>query len=96
METTKSEIEKVLLAIPLETYGVKALGLFGSYARAQNTRNSDIDILVDFNKETFDNYSALSAYLKKKLKKKIDLVCFDAIKQNRKKYIMQDVQWVRK
>ncbi|GGC21798.1 nucleotidyltransferase [Parapedobacter defluvii] len=44
----------------LSEYGVKNVGLFGSYARERQTDKSDIDILLDFDneKETFDNYMA--------------------------------------
>jgi len=40
---------------PLSTYGVTQLGLFGSTVRGENTRGSDIDILLDFasDKETY-------------------------------------------
>lgn len=43
---------------PLSTYGVTQLGLFGSTVRGENTRGSDIDILLDFasDKETYQNF----------------------------------------
>jgi predicted nucleotidyltransferase len=42
-------------------FGVKDIGLFGSYVRNEQTPKSDIDILVDFlpEKESFDNYMAI-------------------------------------
>ena len=41
--------------------GVREIGLFGSYIRNEQTSNSDIDILVDFEpeQENFDNYMAV-------------------------------------
>ena len=41
--------------------GIKEIGLFGSYARGEQSESSDIDILIDFepDKENFDNYMAL-------------------------------------
>lgn len=44
----------------LAKFGVKNIGLFGSYAREKQNDESDIDILLDFDgeKETFDNYMA--------------------------------------
>jgi uncharacterized protein len=33
-----------------EKYGVNELALFGSYSRDEQTQESDIDIMVDFNK----------------------------------------------
>ncbi|MFP5470933.1 MAG: nucleotidyltransferase family protein [Bacteroidia bacterium] len=42
-------------------FGIKQIGLFGSYARNEQTEQSDIDILIDFEpeKENFDNYMAV-------------------------------------
>jgi predicted nucleotidyltransferase len=42
-------------------YGIKSIGLFGSYVRDEQSENSDIDILIDFEpeKENFDNYMAV-------------------------------------
>ena len=44
--------------MPLMTLGVSRLGLFGSTVREENTSNSDIDILIDFNvgQETYHNF----------------------------------------
>jgi predicted nucleotidyltransferase len=41
--------------------GIRSIGLFGSYARDEQSENSDIDILIDFEpeKENFDNYMAV-------------------------------------
>jgi len=41
-----------------EKLGVINIGLFGSYLRAEQSKDSDIDILLDFepSKENFDNY----------------------------------------
>ena len=42
--------------------GVKDIGLFGSFVRAEQSEKSDIDILIDFNTlsdENFDNFMAI-------------------------------------
>ncbi len=41
------EIESTLVSI-LGKYGVRKIGLFGSYARGEQRRDSDMDVLVDF------------------------------------------------
>ena len=40
--------------------GISNIGLFGSYVRGEQSRDSDIDILIDFQpeKENYDNYMA--------------------------------------
>ena len=40
----------------LQQYGVKKIGLFGSYAKRKDHKKSDIDILVTFDHPTFDTY----------------------------------------
>ena len=53
-------------------FGVKKIALFGSYARDENQKDSDIDILVDM-KPSFDIFFDLKYYLENNLKKKVDL-----------------------
>lgn len=58
----------------LKKNGVLRIGIFGSVQKGKNKKGSDVDILVKFEKETFDNYAALIILLEKVLKRKIDLV----------------------
>lgn len=44
-------------------YNVKRIGIFGSYAKGQQNTESDIDVLVELKKPTFDNFMELSFYL---------------------------------
>ena len=55
---SKSEIEQTLLKHQdvLNEYSVKWLELFGSYVKGAAHENSDIDLLVEFKKLSFDNY----------------------------------------
>ena len=45
----------------LTNYGVKRIGIFGSYSKNTQGKDSDIDILIDFysEQETFDNLMAI-------------------------------------
>jgi len=49
-----------------ERFKVKNIGIFGSFARGEQTLKSDIDILVEFDKEgkTFRNYMELNISLR--------------------------------
>jgi uncharacterized protein len=58
----------------IKKYDVKKIGLFGSYVKNKQHEKSDIDIIVTFEKETFDNYMDLLFLLEKLFKRKIDLV----------------------
>lgn len=57
-------------------YGVKQLGLFGSFVRDEATIESGVDFLVGFEdgKKNYDNYIELAFYLENLLNRKIELV----------------------
>ncbi|MEA1920032.1 MAG: nucleotidyltransferase domain-containing protein [Campylobacterota bacterium] len=57
-----------------KTYEVDKIGLFGSYAKDMQTKDSDIDIYVEFKHKTFDNLTGLWNYLEAIYHKKIDLL----------------------
>ncbi|HKZ94507.1 MAG TPA: nucleotidyltransferase family protein [Candidatus Bathyarchaeia archaeon] len=79
----------------IQKYGVKKIGLFGSFTRNEQKEQSDVDIIVEFKKgmKTFDNYMELKFYLEKQLKCKVDLVILDALKPQIKPYIMREVEY---
>ncbi len=79
----------------IKKYGVKRIGLFGSYTRNEQKPTSDIDILVEFEKGkiTFDNYMDLKFFLEDLFKCKVDLVMHDAIKPDLKPYILGSVKY---
>jgi predicted nucleotidyltransferase len=61
----------------IKSFGVKKLGLFGSFASETNIKNdSDVDFLVDFEtgKKSFDNFMGLSFFLHELINRKIELV----------------------
>lgn len=61
--TTKETILGKLKSYKIEfsKYGIRDIGLFGSYSRNEQSGKSDIDLLIDFepDKENFDNYMAV-------------------------------------
>ncbi len=79
----------------IKKYGVKRIGLFGSYVRTEQKPTSDIDILVEFEKGkvTFDNYMDLKFFLEDLFKCKVDLVMNEAIKPDLRPYILRSVKY---
>jgi len=79
----------------LRTYGVKKIGLFGSFARYSEDAKSDIDILVEFDRgaKTFDNYMDLKFFLEKLFDRKVDLVIKDALKARLKSRVISEVKY---
>ena len=78
----------------LEKFGVKKIGLFGSFVRGEQKKKSDIDFLVEFKIATFDNYMGLHSDLAKKFRQKVDLVSIKALKKRIKPYILKEVIWL--
>ncbi len=78
----------------LRKYGVKRIGLFGSYVRGTATAASDIDFLVELERLTFDDYMGLAVFLEDLFKKDIDLVTPTSIKPGYKPYIEKEVEYV--
>jgi len=68
---------------------VKA-GIFGSYARGEQTKSSDIDILVKPPKGIGFGFVGIQLELESKLKKKIDLLSYKAINPLMKKKILKE------
>ena len=74
---TKNDILEVLVQEKKylqDTYEIDKIGLFGSYAKDEATKDSDIDIYVEFKNKTFKNIAGLWVYLENLYNKKIDLL----------------------
>jgi hypothetical protein len=79
-----------------ERFGVKEIGIFGSYVRQEQEESSDIDILVEFKDgcRTFDNYMDLKFYMEELLEIRVDLVSKDALKSRLRPYILEEVVYL--
>ena len=60
-------------------YGIGRIGLFGSYAKGEQTENSDIDLVAEFKKPIGLKFIELTDYLEKILGKKIDILTPEGI-----------------
>ena len=76
-----------------KNYKVNRIGLFGSYARNENTEDSDIDIIVDM-PSSFDSFFELKEYLENGLKAKIDLGLEDTLRQLIREKIRNEIIYV--
>jgi len=78
----------------LSSFGVIKVGLFGSYARNEQSNQSDIDILIEFEsqKETFDNYMAVYDTFEAMFKnEKLDIVTTNALSPYIGPHILKEV-----
>jgi hypothetical protein len=80
----------------VEKFGVMEIAIFGSYARGEQMKDSDVDLIVDFKEgwKTFDNYMDLKFYLEELFGKKVDLVIKSAINPRIKPFIIEEAIYV--
>lgn len=74
----------------IKSFGVRSLGLFGSFAHGNDTENSDLDLVVELHTKTFDAYMDLKLFLESLFGRKVDLVLADAIKPRLRGPILED------
>ncbi len=80
----KEEIEK--------RYKAEIIGVFGSFARGEQKETSDVDILVDFQKDaTLIDFTGLSIFLEEKLGIRVDVVPKNSVREELKEKINQEV-----
>lgn len=75
----------------LRELGIRRLGLFGSVARGDETEQSDLDFVVEFEQKSFDAYMDAKAFLEGLFGCPIDLVTPQAIKPRLRDAILSGV-----
>jgi len=75
-ELNSQEILKILRehSDKLSSFEVKKIGLFGSFVAKKQTSKSDIDLFVEFEKPSFDNFMGLVRFLEKLFRRKVDII----------------------
>jgi len=74
-----------------ERYTVVRIGVFGSFARGEESEESDVDIIVDLAEPTFDHYMDLKFRLEDALERPVDLVMVETVKPRLKPIIEREV-----
>lgn len=95
---TRQDVFKILsqnLAQLKNEYGVKKIGVFGSFVRGEQENDSDIDILVEFSQAVgMVKFLQLENNLQGLLNAKVDLVTKPALKKHIGRRIMHEVEYV--
>ncbi len=98
---TLENITKILrneMSFLKNTYNITRLGIFGSWVRNEQTQNSDVDILFDYDNEyplSIFNIIDIKEYLSQKLNQNVDLIPFNSLKkENIKKNILNEVRFL--
>ena len=96
MTLTKEKITEILLDKSehlASEYGVKRIGLFGSYAKSTSVKpTSDVDIVVEFDRPIGFKFMELADYLEEILGKPVDLLTESAIQSIRYPHIAQSIR----
>lgn len=77
----------------LKKYSVIRIGLFGSFLRNESTRTSDIDLLVDFENKSFDNYIDLAFELEDLFGRKVDLITEKGLSPYINPFVKNEIRW---
>ena len=80
----------------LKAMGAEKLGLFGSYARNQQTADSDIDFLIEFQKEkkTYNNFIEIAYFLEDIFQNEVDLLTPQSLTPTFLNCIQPDITYV--
>lgn len=82
--------------LELRSFGVKSIGLFGSFVRSQSSPDSDVDILVEFDtgKRTYDNFIDTCFLLEDLFGRRVEVVTIDSLSPYIKPYVLKEVEYV--
>jgi uncharacterized protein len=85
---------KELKPILNQNFFVNRIGYFGSYARNEQSKDSDVDILVSFSRPIGWEFFDLQEFLEKELDLKVDLVSENGLKEQLKDIILNSVKYI--
>ena len=76
----------------LKKFTVKRAGLFGSFVKGNQKKDSDIDLIVEFEKPSLDNYLDLIDYLENLFGRKVEILTPDGVRTIRIKEVAEDIK----
>lgn len=84
--------QKTVIKDTLKKYDPVLIGIFGSYARNEQSDSSDLDLLIDLNRQTnLLDLIGLEQELTELLGIKVDLVTMRSVNDQLKTYILRDL-----
>jgi predicted nucleotidyltransferase len=84
-----AKVKKIILPI-LKKHGIKKAAIFGSLARGEQNKASDVDILVELSKPMGYAFFGIQDEMEDALKRKVDLLTYKSVNPLLKNYILKD------
>jgi len=80
----------------IKNFGVRKLGLFGSFVRNSQRSSSDVDLLIEFEKgkKNFDNFIQLNFYLEELLNRRVEIVTIESLSPYIGPHVLREVVYV--
>lgn len=98
MVSSKNDINLLIQAnkLTIASYGIKSLGLFGSFVKDSANNESDIDLLVEFqaDKKNYDNFIGLAYFLEDLFGRKVELVTSNSLSKYIRPHIEKEIEYV--
>lgn len=81
----------------IRQFGISKVGLFGSFARGEQKKDSDIDLMVEFKngKKSFQNFIQFSEYVEKILGKKVEVLTPQSVSPHIAPHLKDEVSYVQ-
>ena len=73
-------------------YKVREIGLFGSFVRGEQEDRSDIDLVVDFEEPSIENFMGLSSFLENLFGKKVEILTPVGVESIRINHIKEEIK----
>jgi len=80
----------------IRAFGVRRLGLFGSFVREEPRSESDVDVLVEFESghKTFDAFMELAFFLEALFGRRVELVTSESLSPHIGPHILREMEYV--
>ncbi|MFO1430449.1 MAG: nucleotidyltransferase domain-containing protein [Candidatus Competibacteraceae bacterium] len=82
-------------AAELRALGARKIGIFGSFARGEETPESDVDVYLEFAEgmKSYDNFFAIHELLENLFDRSIDLVTDGSLSERKARLILPTVHY---
>ena len=81
----------------IHEYGISRVGLFGSFVRGDQHKESDVDLLVEFQegRKTYRNFMDFSDYIEKTLGRRVEILTPEALSPYIYPYVKKEIRYVQ-